>query len=97
MPYRPVSHHRLLFLFEITNWAMFFAAWIAISVNIGKKQACADVDGGHSHIRPCDTIYAAVAFAIVEWLLWSATLFGVFTGVSGTRRRGLGTKTAPAI
>jgi hypothetical protein len=70
---------------------MFLAAWIAISVNIGKKQVCVDENGDHSHIRPCDTIYAAIAFAIVEWLLWSATLFGVFTGVSGRATRG-GTK-----
>jgi hypothetical protein len=76
---------------------MFLAAWIAISVNIGKKQACVAPSGGHSHIRPCDTIYAAVAFAIVEWLLWCATLFGVGTGLSAGRTSRIGTKTTNPV
>jgi len=72
MAHRPRSHHLLIHFFEFTNWGVFLAVWIALVVNIGKQQEC--YFGGHSHIRPCDTIYATIAFAIVEWLLFTATL-----------------------
>ena len=63
---------------------MYLAVWIALSVNIGKSQQCVDPDGGHSHVRACNTIYSAIAFAIVNWLLHTVTLaavtFGILTG-----------------
>ena len=91
MSYRPRSHHRLFLFLEFTNWAMFLAVWIALAVNIGRKDWCVDPDGSHSRSRECDTIYAAWAFAIVEWILFTATLAGV--GMAVSRYRG----TSPAV
>jgi hypothetical protein len=85
LEYRPKSHHHLLTFFEFTNWALFFAVWIALSVNIGQKDFCVNVDGTHSRSRECDTIYTALAFSIIEWLLFSVTFFGVGYGISKYR------------
>jgi hypothetical protein len=61
---------------------LFFAIWIALSVNIGRHNQCVAADGGHDHSRPCNTIYTALAFAIVDWLLFSFTFFSVGWAVS---------------
>jgi hypothetical protein len=86
MQYRPRSHHHLFHFFEFTNWGLFLAVWIALSVNIGRKDWCVADDGSHDHSRPCNTIYSALAFAIVEWILFTMTFFGV--GYAASRYRG---------
>lgn len=84
MSHRPKKHHYFTFAFDFINWSLFLAIWIALSVNIGKHQQCVSADGGHDHSRPCNSIYTALAFAIVDWLLFSVTLFtvghSIFTG-----------------
>ena len=77
MTYRPKSHHYLTLTLEFLNWSLFLAIWIALSVNIGRNDQCTAPDGGHSHSRECNTIYTALAFAIVEWLLFTVTFFFV--------------------
>jgi len=75
MSYRPRSHFYLTLTLEILNWFMFLAAWIALAEQISCDTAqCAAPGGGHLHIRPCDSIYAAFAFAIVEWILFTTSL-----------------------
>jgi hypothetical protein len=77
MVHRPFSHAYLTLALEFINWGMFLAIWIALSVNIGKHQDCVAPDGGHSHLRECNTIYTALAFAIVDWILFSVTFAAV--------------------
>ena len=62
---------------EFINFDLFLAAWISLASNIGKRQECAAPGGGHEHSTPCDTIYSALAFAILEWLLFAFTFFSV--------------------
>lgn len=64
---------------------MFLAVWISISVNIGRHTQCATPSNGHDHSRPCDTIYTALAFAIVDWLLFSVTFFCVGWALLGAK------------
>jgi hypothetical protein len=85
MIHRPKSHQYITLVLEFINWAMFFAVWIAISVNIGKDQECVAADGGHSHSRECRTIYSALAFAIINWILFTVTLGCVAYAVSTGR------------
>jgi hypothetical protein len=73
MEHRPKSHHYGILLFEFINWALFLAVWVALADNIGKKTFCADPSGGLSHVKECDTLYAAFAFAICEWILFTVT------------------------
>ena len=84
MAYRPKSHQYLFLILEFTNWGMYLAVWIALSVNIGQDDFCVNFDGSRSFVRPCDTIYATIAFAITNWILYTATLatvtFGILTG-----------------
>jgi hypothetical protein len=54
---------------------------IAISSDIGKYKECVGMEGGHSHSKPCNAIYSALAFAIVDWLLFSLTFFNVVRNV----------------
>jgi len=83
MIYRPFSHHYLILALEFINWGMFFAIWIALSVNIGKHDECAAFfNSGHSHSRPCNTIYTALAFAILDWILFTITFVTVGLAIS---------------
>jgi hypothetical protein len=77
MIHRPKSHHYLILALEFINWALFLAVWIALSVDIGKHQECVVDSNGHSHSRPCDTAYTAIAFAIVDWILFTVTFVSV--------------------
>jgi hypothetical protein len=77
MTHRPKKHHYLILILEFINWGLFLAVWISISVNIGRHDQCVASNGGHSHSKPCDTIYTALAFAIADWLLFSFTFFSV--------------------
>lgn len=85
MVHRPRSHHPITLVLEFINWGMFFAVWIALSVNIGKHQECVAPDGGHSHVRECNTIYSALAFAIVDWILFTVSLGCVAYAISTGR------------
>src|SRR5277367_4231565 len=82
MVHRPFSHAYLTLALEFINWGMFLAIWIALSANIGKHQECVASDGGHSHARECNTIYTALAFAIVDWLLFTVTFASVGYAIS---------------
>ena len=82
MIHRPVSHHYITLALEFINWGMFLAIWIALSANIGKHQECVAPNGGHSHSRPCNTIYTAIAFAILDWILFTITFVSVGYAVS---------------
>jgi hypothetical protein len=88
MIHRPKSHHYITLVLEFINWGLFLAIWIALSVNIGRNDQCVAPDGGHDHSRPCNTIYTALAFAIVDWLLFTVTFFtvgwAIFTGKEGS-------------
>ena len=55
---------------------MFFAVWIALAVNISSKTSYCRVSPGgeHSDSTPCQTIYAAFAFAIAGWVFLTHTL-----------------------
>ena len=72
-------------VFEFINWAMFLAVWIALAENISCNTSYCRVtyQGPRSFIKPCQTIYAAFAFAIFAWLLycWSfgAAVYALFT------------------
>ena len=56
---------------------MFLAVWIVLAEQISRDNTvCAAPDGGHLTTQPCKTIYAALAFAIVTWLL-----FGISFGI----------------
>ena len=85
MVHRPISHQYITLALEFINWAMFFAVWIAIAVNIGKDQECVAPTGGHSHSRECNTIYTALAFAILDWILFSVTFGAVAYAVATGR------------
>jgi hypothetical protein len=83
MIHRPKTHHYVILALEFINWGMFLAVWIALSVNIGKHQECAaTLDSGHSHSRPCNTAYTAIAFAIVDWILFTVTFVMVGLAIS---------------
>ena len=82
MVYRPFSHAYITLALEFINWGMFLAIWIALSVNIGKHQECVAPDGGHSHVRECNTIYTALAFAIADWILFTVTFASVGLAIS---------------
>jgi hypothetical protein len=84
MAHRPRSHHYLTLALEFINWALFLAIWISLSVNIGRDDQCTAPDGGHLHTKECNTIYTALAFAIVDWLLFTVTFLFVGKAV-GTR------------
>jgi len=84
MAHRPKSHHYLILALEFTNWALFLAIWIAISVNIGRDNECRAPDGTHAHSRECNTIYTALAFAIADWVLFTASF--VFVGIAVGKR-----------
>jgi hypothetical protein len=77
MIHRPKSHHYYTFALEFINWSLFLAVWISISVNIGRHNQCVAPDGGHSQTRECKTIYSALAFAIVDWLLFTVSFVTV--------------------
>jgi len=59
------------------------AIWLCLVVNIAKDLNCYVVaptsiggeGSGHSTSRPCDCIYAAMAFAIVLWCFLCLTFF----------------------
>jgi hypothetical protein len=89
MIHRPLSHQYITLALEFINWGMFFAVWIALAVNIGQNTQCVAPSGGHSHSRECNTIYTALAFAIIDWLLFSIT-FGMVVYAVAT-----GKETAP--
>ena len=56
---------------------MFLAVWIILAEQIScDDTVCAAPGGGHLTIQPCKTIYAALAFAIVTWLLYAIS-FGI--------------------
>jgi hypothetical protein len=77
MVHRAKSHYFLIVLLEFLNWGMFLAVWISIAVNIGKHQWCEGSNGsGHEHNRPCNSAYTILAFAIVDWILFTVT-FGL--------------------
>ena len=82
MIYRPLTHHYIVLVLEFINWAMFLAVWIAISANIGKHQECVAPSGGHDHSRPCNTAYTALAFAIVDWILFTISFVAVGYAIS---------------
>jgi hypothetical protein len=82
MIHRPRTHHYLTLALEFINWSLFLAVWIALSVNIGRHDQCVAPDGGHSKTRECKTIYSALAFAIVDWLLFTVTFVSVGLAVS---------------
>jgi hypothetical protein len=55
--------------------------WIALAVDISKSSYCrVSPGGGHSHIRPCQTIYTAFAFVLFEWVLFTVTFSGAIYG-----------------
>lgn len=81
MIYRPFSHHFIVLALEFINWSLFLAVWIAISVNIGKHQQCVAPAGGHDHSRPCNAAYTTLAFAIVDWILFTVSFFLVVAAV----------------
>lgn len=59
------------------TWAMFLAVWIALADNIGHDNFAycrAGPGGGHIHTNPCNTLYAAFALSIFEWVLLSVSL-----------------------
>jgi len=65
----------LLILLQLANWAVFLALWIAIAVDIsGDSSHCSVVSGEHSSDTPCQTMYAAFAFTIAGWVLFSHAL-----------------------
>jgi len=82
---------------------MFLAIWIALSVNIGKHQECVAPDGGHSHVRECNTIYTALAFAIADWILFTVTFVSVGLAVAKgeevapVHEKNTGAATGPAV
>ena len=82
MIHRPRTHHYLTLALEFVNWALFLAVWIALSVNIGRHDQCVAVDGGHAKTQECKTIYTALAFAILDWLLFTVTFVSVGLAVS---------------
>ena len=83
MEYRPKWHQYLILFFDFTNWGMFLAVWIAIATDLGKKKDgfCVSVDGGHSHSRECNTLYAAFACAIANSILFGITLATVIYAI----------------
>jgi hypothetical protein len=103
MIHRPISHHYITLALEFINWGMFLAVWIAISANIGKHQECVAPTGGHSHARECNTIYSALAFAIVDWILFTVTFGAVAYAVATGRdnvvvhEKNTNTTTGPAV
>jgi hypothetical protein len=78
MGYRPRSHQFIILVLEIFSWAMLLAAWIAVFVNVGKRTQC-NID---RRDRPCNSIYAASAFAIIDWMLFTGTMIGVAFGMT---------------
>lgn len=70
-------HYFVVLGIDFINWDLLLAAWVSISVNIGKLENCVAPTGGHDHSRSCNTIYSALAFTIVEWLLFTVTFFSV--------------------
>lgn len=72
-----IQYPLLIVALDLINWCMFIAVWIALAVNIGSKSNYCSVSiekGGHSGSVPCQTIYAALAFAILGWLLFTHSL-----------------------
>ena len=63
---------------EFTVWGLLLAVWIALANNFACNTSYCRVSygGPRSFIKPCKTIYAAFAFVIVEWLLFTVTFFG---------------------
>jgi hypothetical protein len=66
----------IILMLDFINWGLFFAVWVALAVNISSETSYCSVSpgGGHSTSTPCQTIYAAFAFAIVAWILFTHTL-----------------------
>lgn len=99
MSYRPRSHHFLTLALEFINWGMFLAVWIALSVNIGQDSYCSGPLGGHLHTRWCNSIYSALAFAIIDWILFTVTF--VFVGMAVSKKEEVvhekGVATGPAV
>jgi hypothetical protein len=77
MIYRPRSHHYITLFLEFINWSLFFAVWISLSVNIGQHAECTVNNSSHLHDRECNSIYTVIAFAIIDWLLFSVSFFFV--------------------
>ena len=66
----------IILVLDFINWGMFLAVWIALAINISSTTSYCSIGpgGGHSDSTPCQTIYAAFAFAIVGWLFFTHTL-----------------------
>ena len=78
MTYRPRSHHYLCLLYDFLGWIMFLAVWIALAEQVSCDTArCAAPGGGHLHTKPCSAVYAALAFAVMEWILFTVSFIMV--------------------
>jgi hypothetical protein len=64
----------------VLGWGMFLAAWMCLSVDIASDTSyCSVRESGHHYPgprykTPCNTMYAAYAFALVEWMLFTVSL-----------------------
>ena len=74
---------------DLINWAMFLAVWIALAQQISSSTSfCSTPGGGNLTTAPCNTIYAALAFAIVCWLLFSISCAMTIKQMMRENRRG---------
>src|SRR5947207_12772410 len=63
-----------ILIFEFLNWALFLAILIVLEEQIFCDSSfCSLPGGGHSTIDPCNTIYAALAFAIAGWVMFTVS------------------------
>src|SRR5947207_13918002 len=66
-----------ILIFEFLNWALFLAIWIVLAEQISCDSSfCSLPGGGHSTIDPCNTIYAALAFAVTGWVMFTVSFYG---------------------
>jgi hypothetical protein len=66
----------IILILDFVNWSMFLAVWIALAANISSDTSyCGAGSGdGQNTSTPCQTIYAAFAFAIAGWIFFTHTL-----------------------
>jgi hypothetical protein len=66
---------------------MFLAVWVILAEQISCDTAvCTALGGGHLATHPRQTIYAALAFATVTWLLFAIS-FGIELYLIITRKK----------
>lgn len=72
-PHQPVTA-----VLEFIDWCLLLAVWIALAQQISSHNTfCHAPHQGHLHIRPCNTIYGALALAVFGWILFTISFGSV--------------------